>query len=483
MSSREFIRRIVTATNPHWPWSAINRWPYRIAIGATARRMRRLGPVRSLYLRNGLTRADWEPAVSDIDLTLVTAAVPDGEDDYALLGSIWSAYASLKRVFPMLGELDVQTEATVEACSRFGMAGYETRFWQPVFGDGTSGLGFRPGAQRFRLDACNHAQVACLDLLQQRFFDGGGATPLAMREMRRIAAKVLAYAALARGEARTGSVLATDVLTPAGVAAVALQHLDAAARSVDVTWLGVTPPDDPAGAAAGAGAALPFAERPPPGIDAALLGTGVDAIVDANRFRIAILREDLALPQMQASFEGLARTFGADAVTVRVTTPAVFAHWVRYAEPFFYTHLLEHGRVMGGRTVVLPGAPPERSLVYSVLAQAPNMISAARSRDLVAPFGAAFVNGRQFALAVERALFVKTLFAGGRVSPSHGSMMAECERRFGDVLRRAVAIRERAIERPAVAGFEAFLLLRELAQDTASALEKVSAVDSPFGWL
>jgi hypothetical protein len=480
MDARDIVRRAVVATNPYWPLSALNRVPYRVAVAAVARRMRRLEGARSLHLRNSLTRPDWEPGVSDIDLTLVTEATPDARRDYALLCSVRDAYRGLKRAFPMLGELDVLTSATVGAWSRLGVAGHETKSWQTVFGEGTDRLGDRPGEQRFRLDACDHARYFCLGPLQQRFFAGAGVSPLSARELRRIAAKVLAYAALARGEARTAAVLAGGAMTPAGMAATALRSLDAAARSLDLSGLWAEPPAGSASAIDGATGDLAFAQRPEPRGAIARPAPGIDAIVDADRLRIVILRDDLGAQDTEAAFAWLARDASSGAASVKVVTPAVLAHWLRCSDPYLYTHLVRYGRVAYGRAVTLPAAPHERSYARCVLAQAPNVISAARSRDLVPPFAAEFVAGRPFALAVERALFVRTLLACGTVSPWHHELAAESRRRFGDDLARRDAIRERAVQDADGAGFAAFALLRELADDVALGIGRTNVEDLIF---
>jgi hypothetical protein len=71
MTLREAIRTAVVKTNPHWPFSTLNKLPYSLALKAFVQVCRQFSEVKSVYLRHGLTRDDWLPAVSDIDLTLI----------------------------------------------------------------------------------------------------------------------------------------------------------------------------------------------------------------------------------------------------------------------------------------------------------------------------------------------------------------------------------------------------------------------------
>ena len=473
MDARDTVRRVVVETNPYWPFSALNRMPYRLAIAAVARRMRRLAGVRALYLRNGLTRPDWVPGISDIDLTLVTESMPDARREYALMRAIRDEYRALKRVFPMLGELGVLTPTTAGAWSRFGVDGYETRYWHAVFGDALPGLGFEPGPQRFRFDAWSHARLFGLDVLQRRMLAGDGASFLSVRELRRVAAKVLAHCALARGEPRTALPLPAGATTPAAVAAVALRHLDAAARSLDLSRVWADSPAAAAAAATGAPTQIASGEalQLRPGL--AQPPSGIDAIVAADRHRIASLRDGLDLRETEACFAWIAQCLPAGELLPSVVTPAVLSHWLRHADPYLHTHVRKHGRMVYGAGAVLPEAPHERAFAHAVLAQAPNAIAAARSPEIVAPLAAAFVGGRAFGLAVERALFVRTLLACGTASSQYHEMAAESRRRYGDLLAQVGDIRARALRDADDAGLAAFALLRELADDVAAGVEHV----------
>ena len=127
-------RRLVLRTR-HWPvFGPLYRLYYRLAarlaaLGLRAAIGRRL---EALYLRRGLIGDSWEPGVSDIDLLAVLT--PDAEDP-ALLRRLWSAYRSLKKPFPMLGELQVCSRAQLARFARHGgLRAAEMGGWRPLLG-------------------------------------------------------------------------------------------------------------------------------------------------------------------------------------------------------------------------------------------------------------------------------------------------------------------------------------------------------------
>jgi hypothetical protein len=449
MSVRAIVRRAVVETNPYWPFSALNRLPYRLALAATSNRMRRIEGVRGLYLRNGLTRPNWVPGISDIDLTIVVEDTDAPLRDYAGLGTIWSEYASLKRAFPMLGELDVLTESTLPAWRKIGVAGYESRDWIPVIPGSADlrGESRTPGDGGLALDACDYALLYYGNFLLRRLFGGDARSPVVASEMRRLASKVLRYAALARGDE---SAARNDVpADPAKMATVALRALDETVRGLERRR--ETGADEPDENILHTGDSPLFADLP------------VEGVVEIDTTRFIVLEEGLDSATIRETFDRLIRASDPSRQT-HVATPAVFEHLVRVFDPFLFTSLLHRGRVVHGRCHAR--RPPARSFARSVLAQAPNVLLAARSRDLVPPFDGAFIPSRQFDLAVERALFVKVLCANGAVGPQHYEMVAASRELFGPQLARAAEIRA-GVARNRGNGFEAFALLRELAADVA----------------
>jgi hypothetical protein len=105
--ARKLLRTLVLRTNRYFPFRYSNQWPYRAAAKAAAMRFGRHAGVLALYLRHGQTSAAWIPGLSDIDLTMVLKRGLSTAAEFDLVDLLWSDYRSLKRYFPMLGELRI----------------------------------------------------------------------------------------------------------------------------------------------------------------------------------------------------------------------------------------------------------------------------------------------------------------------------------------------------------------------------------------
>ena len=115
MNIRDALRTAVLASNPYWPFSAINKYPYYLAIQAFVRLCSSYASIKSVYLRSGLVERQWVPGLSDIDFTLIVDANLNRADEFYFLQKFWRRYSSLKTVFPMIGEVDILTERHVRS--------------------------------------------------------------------------------------------------------------------------------------------------------------------------------------------------------------------------------------------------------------------------------------------------------------------------------------------------------------------------------
>ncbi len=57
-----------------------------------------------------MSRKNWIPAVSDIDLTVIIDGSLTELQEYNFLKSFWKKFERLKKIFPMIGEVDIMNE-------------------------------------------------------------------------------------------------------------------------------------------------------------------------------------------------------------------------------------------------------------------------------------------------------------------------------------------------------------------------------------
>jgi lysophospholipase L1-like esterase len=429
--------------------------------------MQRFGAVRGLLLHNSLTRGACEPGLSEIGLTLVVDDIVDARDEFDVLDAAQSEYRRAKQWFPMLGDLEVLSARTLAATTRFGIIGYDSRYWRPVFGTVPATLGFRPSEERFRFEACNHAWFNCIDVVQQRMIDQNAASGIALRELRRVADEVLVHAALARGSERPDAVLARHA-SPAEIAAITLGALDAAVRARDSDRLWADP--STATAIDGAQSEVRRAEGPrlawPPPV------AGVATIVVTDSTWIVVVDDGLGCAALRACLEWTATAFATRDRPVRVVTPAAFEHWIRCFDPYLYTQLIRYGRVVWGKALRLPSAPAERSFAHGLLAQAHHVIAVARSPALFGPDTADYIAGREIEMTIERGARLLLVQERGSVSPWYDELAATSRRAHDVLFTRLDAIRVIATGNVRAGAFAAFELLRSLADDVAEGIER-----------
>ncbi|MBI3549131.1 MAG: hypothetical protein HY078_08845 [Elusimicrobia bacterium] len=98
------LHRAVLATRRVPGLSALYRGVYGGATWASARAFASVPGVDGVHLHRGLSRPGWEPGVSDIDLLLVRRG--EGRaGEHELLRGVAPRLRSLRRTFPMLGDL------------------------------------------------------------------------------------------------------------------------------------------------------------------------------------------------------------------------------------------------------------------------------------------------------------------------------------------------------------------------------------------
>ena len=193
MNIRDALRTVVLASNPYWPFSAINKYPYYIAIQAFVRLCSSYAPIKSVYLRSGLVERQWVPGLSDIDFTLIVDANLSRADEFYFLQKFWRRYSSLKTLFPMIGEVDILTERYVRSWTQFGFAGYTSRNWRLIYGNETVP---RDGydqqcLQHDRIQYVLHwMQWYCRSYFAAKFFVREEAPGLLSQDLARLASKI-----------------------------------------------------------------------------------------------------------------------------------------------------------------------------------------------------------------------------------------------------------------------------------------------------
>ena len=139
---------------------------YRSATAACAASLSRLDGVESVILHRGLASGRIEAGVSDADLIVLRREL-EPQEEAAWLSACASRRASLRRMFPPLGDIWVGTRREVELYLRWGgLRAWEDRpSWIALRGPLPPAPSYRAGAQKkASLDPWSWALVSYMDL-------------------------------------------------------------------------------------------------------------------------------------------------------------------------------------------------------------------------------------------------------------------------------------------------------------------------------
>ncbi len=169
------LHRVVLKTRRVPGLRAVYRGIYSVAAAACARSLAALPGVSGVYLHRGMSRDGWEPGVSDVDLLIVLDDAQD--DEVRALAKLAARSASLRRAFPMLGDVWIGTGDEARAYLRRGglRAWEDFPDWRLLAGRPLAGGGCAESAAKRRwLDPWSWLLVSHMEL-GRRVFGGSAA--------------------------------------------------------------------------------------------------------------------------------------------------------------------------------------------------------------------------------------------------------------------------------------------------------------------
>lgn len=439
---RAAVRAAVLWTNGVWPFSRLNRVAYRLALAAFVRTCRAEPDIASVYLRRGFAGDDWVPGLSDIDFTVILDERPTGaaEGD---LRRFWARYDRIKRLFPMLGDVDLFGAEEIDAC-RLTARGREAGDWKLVAGRDTIDRPKPRSADEEAIDGLNRGLLYYLTFFLNRFYEPVRPSAIRFAEMQRLGHRLVRDAHGGRPDVadpcaaagRDAASLLRGVLVGLDSAVAGLRHVTADAA---------TPRTEVVGA-----------------FERILEGDAIDSVLAAYQTRVIVVKPDVDPAQLIRCLERIRGTFTGDAQPPVVVTARLLDYMVRFYDPFLYTHLRQYAEIVYGRDVVSPIAPPTDSAFANwLLDQVPTLILFSRSRSLLSGTDAAWYAGREVESAFERSLFVRMYLETGRIIPCHARLLASCRERYGASYERWRRVEDAARRGDVVmARQEAFGLLR-----------------------
>jgi hypothetical protein len=444
---RQMVRTSVLKTNAYWPFGNCSRSLYKAAIQVFVRTFRDRKEVLQIYLRNGMAGAEWIPALSDIDFTIVVRSGLSDEEEFDFLESFWRDYRSLRFFFPMLGEVAILDENALGPCLEHSSCSPQSRPWMLLHGDAADSF-VSESSTGWQRRALNCAMWIYLDLyapflaLPDSYINRQDLWRRAQRILRFLQpilaeegpagdagelSKTLDLTGSLRGDSNGYSKedLKADLTTTVLEALEKAVGRFPAANSDTKPWQSKAWPST---ASLGDSNRPEFSASLP--ASAGTDGDGIKSVINWQEERTwVILRDDLTRNEMRRVIDEYEYRRSKTQAMPIVMPARVFAHMIRDYYPFDYCHLRGQRTVMCGKDPLAEIAPPDRTaFVNHTLDRIPNILRYARSEEL-------FPSTKQLSLPrfereLDRALAVQLLLRDDCVLPRWRDVVAQCRRAF-----------------------------------------------------
>ena len=415
-----------------------------------------------------MATGNWIPGLSDIDLSVILKSGLSDEQEFALVDALRMRYRRLKRLFPMLGELEILGEEDLPAWLYRTADSPQGRAWTLLHGHASADL-TSDGSPIWHPRALNVALCIYIDMLPPCASkpDSFLRRQDAARRVRKILRQL------------------TPILREHGLPAFEPQ-----------SW--ADGPDLIAGAATALENAVAC-------LDSAIASAGLEpgwfspaenrcrfqrpSAAGFEAVRSGIVHRGRVILVINAGLGGAVIARVAEAARERWTEPVVllpenvFRYFVRHYNPYEYARLFRDRNILFGSDPLDGAPPPGRSeFAASTLGQTGNLLAFTRGEELFSGSGMRFSSDLE--IAVRRMMALRLLLEDGWVSPDCDEIEARWRRRFPEsaqVLERIridteVGRREPAT-RAAFSLFRSFATeIREAAGTEMSAVPSVSVV-------
>jgi len=461
---RDALRTAVLATNPYWPFSIVNKYPYYLAIERFTRLCARQLPIKSIYLRSGMVERAWVPALSDIDFMVVIDSGTGNDDEFAQLQNFWRRFASLKKLFPMIGEVEILNNGVIHSWTQFGFTGHMASKWRLLKGTAAIPQNSAADSRRFSRD-CLHYTLHWMEWYTRSYFAGkffarDENSALLRRDLARLASKIFRSLQHIAPESGKYDRLEQACSDEHELCARIIEVMEAAIRSTNAADQSTETEDERV-----QWNSQFVTERNPAleqtALDQSIFARWADvlesAFFDFNDQLYLVFRDGRASDSRAACLNALRQPVGRAAKNVTAVSHTVFTYLLTQYLPFEYVHLLRHRKLAFGADIVPEIAPPPRSAFAEfLLGQVPNVLGFAQSRQF---HGTA--NAHESASILERGLLLRLWLEHDFIAPARQNPLDEYERCYPDEMQMLRALRSGAVSPNDRQGFERFKMLAE----------------------
>ncbi|MCI0618053.1 hypothetical protein L0244_34190, partial [bacterium] len=374
VTTRDFIRTVVLKTNPYWPFSRLNEVPYKIAIQAFAGLGKKFPEIMSVYLRRPLIKGNWTPGLSDIDLGVVIDSRLTLEEEFSFLHSFWKDLKTLKKYFPMLGEIEILNDDDIASWIKFGLEGYLSRNWTLLYGKETGAREIPVNPRKLAIESLHNALRFYLGYFQDQLNPKHARPYLVSRDLQRIAAKILRCLNYPKADQNGKPIPLARFEDKTAMICYIIKELEKSIRS-SRSWGDATGSEENVDREGLTNIVSRHRIcRKDQTFDIGALASCREAIqiiiMDFQKKIFIILMNGLDSATVMLCIDSIGRRFaGADKMPIIMSQP-ILNYMLRYYDPFQYADFVSRGTVAYGEDLLSAIHPPDKvSFVHNSMGQ------------------------------------------------------------------------------------------------------------------
>ncbi len=436
MNIRDLIRVFVLKTNSVWPFIYLNKIPYHFAVKTFIYSFSSFNEIKSIYLRHGMSKKNWVPAISDIDLTIIIDSNLMPEGSFNFLKSFWEKFERLKKYFPMLGEVDILDETEIESWTRFTIRGYEARNWKLLYGEETVKSSYKSDQNMIAVDSLNYAVTNYLEYFIPKFYSSGNSDFIINAELSRLVSKILKYSGSPFNDNRR-RLNQTGLKRKAELFYSVIKGLESSIKNIklpafleekDFKQNKFLP-----------GAIDEEFKSADQEIDLSKLNKykdKIDSFTISYTTRFIILKDGLKDDEIIDCIKTIYKIFNHHKIRPIILNFAIFEYYLRIYSPFTYSQLCDGRKVLFGEDVFLKVKQPDYYFYSKSLAdEIGNILLFPKNKSLILQSNIRNFIQNGFSSKAKRGLFLKLYLEKSILEPRYNHCIDECKKFYPQYIR------------------------------------------------
>lgn len=466
IKAKDWLRILILRTNPYWPFSILNKQPYYVALKVFTKLCRKYPEIKSVYLRHPLTKGSWTPALSDLDLTVITGKDIADRQEFDFLNSFWKKFRRFKKLFPMCGEIYMLNEADFELWQKLEFEGSNIHNWSLLSGSDSIKNYKANSNSQFNSAGFDHAFSFYLNYFSKLFNHKSISPRLALLDLLRVKKKIFRCLQLSGNNYK----ISNSVIPPKTEMFRDVVHglKDSLVKDyipsseIESQWRKEAEEKNNL---------LVDNEA----VDISELSPWHDYIqsiyLNYNKKMFIILKDGLDRKTFNNSLGDIGRAFSDEQQLPVILNVNLFRYFVRQYKPFEYGHFMSYRTLAFGTDILPDIAPPAKSaLANKLIREAAEILKFPSCQKFFSSSGK-WYSDTEFKHISDTALLIKYCLEQDSIRPWYPELLKSCNEAYPEYAEKIEELRTRSKKLQGKSlRFEWFKLIKQLANDVQKSI-------------